>query len=95
MLPQDHTVASPIYHLNTLSSLTLPVWFVCPSPGLTVPSNPCDPTRLFCKSGECIDVDRRCDGRIDCADASDEDNCVVLVDDEPEPDFANGSEYRH
>ena len=50
---------------------------VCPSTGISVPSNPCGPTRLFCKSGECIEVDKRCDGRVDCVDASDEANCAI------------------
>ena len=61
-------------------SLANCVWSVnrfCPSSGVAAPSNPCDPKELFCKSGECITVDKRCDGRVDCADASDEDNCAV------------------
>ena len=67
---------------------------VCPPSGITVPSNPCDPTRLFCKSGECIDVEKRCDGRVDCVDASDEANCAIVVDDEPDAmDFGDDSEY--
>ena len=60
---------------------------VCPpSSGIAVPSNPCDPERLFCKSGECIDVAKRCDGRVDCVDASDEANCAVVVIDDDEAD---------
>ena len=67
---------------------------VCPPSGITVPSNPCDPTRLFCKSGECIDVEKRCDGRVDCVDASDEANCAIVVDDEPDAmDLGDDSEY--
>jgi len=35
----------------------------------------CESWEFQCESGECIDERRRCDGRRDCADSTDEENC--------------------
>lgn len=35
----------------------------------------CNPSQFRCTSGDCIDVRRRCDGRVDCRDQSDEQAC--------------------
>ncbi|XP_075046656.1 suppressor of tumorigenicity 14 protein [Mixophyes fleayi] len=39
------------------------------------PKNPC-PDQYTCKSGRCIDQEKRCDGWNDCGDSSDETACV-------------------
>ncbi|KAM9781868.1 enteropeptidase isoform 2-T2 [Syngnathus typhle] len=41
-------------------------------------SEPCPAEQFQCDTGSCIHGKRQCDGRVDCADASDEANCVVL-----------------
>lgn len=33
---------------------------------------PCEQGKIYCKSGECLDIERFCDGILDCADGSDE-----------------------
>ena len=41
-----------------------------------LPSNvSCNESAFRCKSGECIDVEYRCNFQVDCYDASDEKNC--------------------
>ena len=40
----------------------------------------CDPAEQFaCGNAFCIDMERRCDGKVDCRDASDEQDCGILV----------------
>ncbi|XP_051902352.1 enteropeptidase [Hippocampus zosterae] len=39
---------------------------------------PCPADRFRCGTGACVPANRRCDARVDCGDASDEANCVVL-----------------
>lgn len=39
----------------------------------------CPSDQFRCDSGQCIDSRRKCDGRPDCDDASDEDNCCQLL----------------
>ena len=48
---------------------------------LAEPSAPaeCDAEQFRCDDGTCIDEARVCDGRTDCADDSDENNCHVVA----------------
>jgi hypothetical protein len=39
----------------------------------------CTSTEFACKSGECIDEDKECDGIVDCTDASDETNACHRI----------------
>nr|XP_061817724.1 enteropeptidase-like [Nerophis lumbriciformis] len=39
---------------------------------------PCPADQFQCETGSCIQVNRQCDGVLDCQDASDEAKCVVL-----------------
>ena len=39
----------------------------------------CRQGQFQCGSGECIDERRKCDGRVDCRDQSDETDCSKLV----------------
>ncbi len=34
-----------------------------------------------CRGGLCVDMDRRCDGRADCLDKSDEVGCEIIWED--------------
>lgn len=38
----------------------------------------CSPLEFQCRSGECIDNSRRCDGQRDCSDETDELDCGKL-----------------
>ncbi|XP_056407686.1 SCO-spondin-like [Hyla sarda] len=58
----------------TVVSTLSPSWYV-PTPG----PNMCSSKQFHCISGECISMERRCDLQSDCADGSDEDDCVDCI----------------
>ena len=39
----------------------------------------CQPSEFRCDNGQCIDFRRKCDGRPDCSDSSDEYNCGKMT----------------
>ena len=39
----------------------------------------CFPDGFTCDNGDCVELSRKCDSLIDCADGSDEDDCEFLV----------------
>lgn len=41
-----------------------------------IPLETCSETEFTCENGRCIDVRRKCDGRNDCGDNTDEVDCV-------------------
>lgn len=41
----------------------------------TTPQPTCAPQQYLCKSGECIDINKVCNGQKDCQDNSDEKGC--------------------
>ncbi len=43
--------------------------------GVTPAPPGCNPGEMQCRDGACVPETRRCDGRADCRDRSDEDNC--------------------
>ncbi len=51
----------------------LPVW---------INMNACSESEFNCADGQCVDIARRCDGKIDCRDRTDEVGCVVYEKDE-------------
>ncbi|XP_072010680.1 SCO-spondin-like isoform X3 [Engystomops pustulosus] len=59
---------------GTSFSTPAPTWYV-PTPG----PNVCSSKQFHCGSGECISMERQCDLQRDCADGSDEDDCVDCI----------------
>ena len=41
----------------------------------------CHPKKFTCDSGHCIELDKKCDGVVDCEDGSDEMNCEFIIPD--------------
>ena len=39
----------------------------------------CSNDQFTCDDGQCIDIEERCDQTVDCEDASDENDCKMLV----------------
>ena len=39
----------------------------------------CHPNKFTCDSGHCIELEKKCDGIVDCEDDSDELNCEFLL----------------
>ena len=42
-------------------------------------TNDCSPTQFLCDSGECVVEDEVCDESHDCRDASDEEDCGLIL----------------
>ncbi|KAM5157512.1 SCO-spondin-like [Mantella aurantiaca] len=55
-------------------AVSTPTWLV-PTLGPSM----CSHRQFTCHSGECVSPERRCDLHLDCADGSDEENCVDCV----------------
>ncbi|XP_064459497.1 basement membrane-specific heparan sulfate proteoglycan core protein-like [Ornithodoros turicata] len=49
---------------------------LCALVAVVVAGGPCRSNEFRCNSGHCIDEHRRCDGRRDCNDGGDEENCL-------------------
>ncbi|EGT52118.1 hypothetical protein CAEBREN_22936 [Caenorhabditis brenneri] len=63
---------------------------ISPSPNTFVGHNgpPCEPPRMRCRSGQCIQKDLICDGHEDCTGGDDEVNCTrVTVEEAKRPDI--------
>ena len=43
--------------------------------GATLAPPSCNPGEFQCRDGSCLPGGRKCDGRMDCRDQSDEENC--------------------
>ena len=41
----------------------------------------CTENEFSCNNGICVSMDQRCDGRSDCDDSSDEEECILIVPD--------------
>ncbi|XP_068091514.1 SCO-spondin-like isoform X2 [Hyperolius riggenbachi] len=57
-----------------MTTTVTPMWHL-PTPG---PSR-CSQKQFTCGTGECVSSERRCDLHRDCADGSDEENCVDCI----------------
>ncbi|KAK3550975.1 hypothetical protein QTP70_011460 [Hemibagrus guttatus] len=74
--PQDGSPGVPQGPTGQPGSSTLPP--ITPTRRPLVPS-PCSAKQFTCGSGECVRLEKKCDLHKDCADGSDERNCVDCV----------------
>ena len=52
----------------------------CPSVAeVTLTLTPCSDDEFSCDNGICIPMNKRCNGKLECKDGSDEDNCDLVV----------------
>ena len=47
----------------------------------------CNDEQFTCENGNCVSMERRCDGKFDCFDKTDEKDCKLIVDD---PSYSKG-----